>query len=325
MSLRFLVLAQLRAVRDAGGTAIGISAPGPWVAALEAEGIRAHRAGLVDPVDGSARRPAARRRELWRILRRERIDVLHTHNPKPGLYGRIVGRLARVPIVVNTVHGLYATDDDPIAKRALVYGLEAIAARCSDAELFQNPEDLALMRRLHLDAPRAAPRQRHRPHPLRSATASAPSTRRAVRAELGVHDTRRRRRLRRSPRGREGLPGAVRRVRAASPRRYRLVVVGGTDDPDKPDALDRGDRRRRPATGASSSSATATTSTASTRRWTSSCSPSHREGFPRAAMEAPPWGSRWSPPTSGAVARSSSPESPARSSRCGDPRRSVGT
>ena len=34
MSLRFLLLAQLRAVRDAGGTAIGISAPGPWVAAL---------------------------------------------------------------------------------------------------------------------------------------------------------------------------------------------------------------------------------------------------------------------------------------------------
>ena len=33
--------------------------------------------------------------ELWRILRRERPDVLHTHNPKPGLYGRVVGRLAR--------------------------------------------------------------------------------------------------------------------------------------------------------------------------------------------------------------------------------------
>ncbi len=76
--------------------------------------------------------------------------MLHTHNPKPGVYGRVAGRLARVPIVVNTVHGLYATEDDRVAKRAVVYGLEAVAARCSDAELYQNPEDLALARRLHL-------------------------------------------------------------------------------------------------------------------------------------------------------------------------------
>jgi hypothetical protein len=39
-SLWFLLLAQLRAVRDLGGTAIGISAPGPWVEPLEREGIR---------------------------------------------------------------------------------------------------------------------------------------------------------------------------------------------------------------------------------------------------------------------------------------------
>ncbi len=64
-------------------------------------------------------------RELYGIVRRERFDVLHTHNPKPGVYGRIVGRLARVPMVVNTVHGLYATEDDPWARAAAVYGLEA--------------------------------------------------------------------------------------------------------------------------------------------------------------------------------------------------------
>src|SRR5262249_51339975 len=148
MSLRFLVLAQLRAVRDRGGRAIGISAPGPWVPELEAEGIEHF------PLHSSTRSmsPTAdvrAARELWTVLRREGVDVLHTHNPKPGLYGRVVGRAARVPIVVNTVHGLYATDDDPLTKRAVVYGLEGVAARCSDAELYQNPEDLALMTRLH--------------------------------------------------------------------------------------------------------------------------------------------------------------------------------
>src|SRR4051794_10637276 len=149
MSLRFLLLAQLRAVRDGGGTAIGISAPGPWVGELEAEGIRhipLHASTrAADPV-----RDLGAARELWHTLREERIDVLHTHNPKPGIYGRVVGRAARVPIVVNTVHGLYATEDDPTARRAAVYALEAVAARCSDAELIQSPEDLELMERLHL-------------------------------------------------------------------------------------------------------------------------------------------------------------------------------
>ena len=149
MSLRLLVFPQLKAVIDAGGTAYGISSVGPYVPDLEAEGI------IHLPLESSTRsmnvladlRAAI---ELWRILRSHEIDVLHTHNPKPGLYGRVVGRLAGVPIVVNTVHGLYATEDDSILKRGIVYFLEAIAARFSDAELAQNPEDVDLMSRYRI-------------------------------------------------------------------------------------------------------------------------------------------------------------------------------
>ena len=38
-------------------------------------------------------------------------------------------------------------------KRLGVYLLEAIASRCSDAELVQNPEDLALLTRWRISAP----------------------------------------------------------------------------------------------------------------------------------------------------------------------------
>jgi glycosyltransferase involved in cell wall biosynthesis len=281
MSLRFLVLAQLRAVRDRGGRAIGISAPGPWVAELEAEGIE-HRAlaSSTRSMDLTADLRAAR--ELSRIVRRESVDVLHTHNPKPGLYGRVVGRLARVPIVVNTVHGLYATETDPLAKRVVVYGLEAIAARCSDAELFQNPEDLALMRRLHLT--------RHarylgngvdltRFDPARFNLAE----RRALRAELGVTD-------------KDVVIGAVGRLVAEKgypdlfdafatlPEHFRLVVVGGVD-PEKPDSLAPELIERARARGVRF---------LGHRDDVDRCYAamdafvlaSHREGFPRAAMEA---------------------------------------
>lgn len=152
--LRYLLMPQLKAVIDEGGTVAGISAAGPYVEELELAGVehfalRSSTRGMNPLADLKAAR------ELWHILRREKIDVLHTHNPKPGVYGRIVGRLAGVPVVVNTVHGLYATDSDRLLKRILVYGLEALAARFSDAELVQSAEDCALLTRRHITRLRA--------------------------------------------------------------------------------------------------------------------------------------------------------------------------
>jgi glycosyltransferase involved in cell wall biosynthesis len=42
---------------------------------------------------------------LTRRLWRDRIDVLHTHNPAPHLVGAVARTLARVPVLVHTKHG----------------------------------------------------------------------------------------------------------------------------------------------------------------------------------------------------------------------------
>ena len=86
------------------------------------------------------------------MIRSVRPDIIHLHNPKPGVYGRILGRILGVPVVVNTVHGLYAQPSDRLAKRAVVYSLERIAAAFSHAELIQNPEDIVTLRSLRLPA-----------------------------------------------------------------------------------------------------------------------------------------------------------------------------
>lgn len=41
---------------------------------------------------------------LWRLIRRERIDVVHTHNFAPLIYGSLAARLANVK-TINTRHG----------------------------------------------------------------------------------------------------------------------------------------------------------------------------------------------------------------------------
>ncbi len=149
MSLRFLVAPQMLRVIETGGEAIGISSLGPWVDELEAMGIR-HIALSSSTRGFNPLADLRSARQLWSVLRQEDLSVLHTHNPKPGIYGRILGKLAGVPLVVNTVHGLYATRDDRGLKRLVVYLLEAVASRFSDVELYQNPEDLDLARSLRL-------------------------------------------------------------------------------------------------------------------------------------------------------------------------------
>lgn len=42
---------------------------------------------------------------LARLLRRERIDIVHTHDDRPHLYGTLAGRLAGVGRVIHTRHG----------------------------------------------------------------------------------------------------------------------------------------------------------------------------------------------------------------------------
>jgi lipopolysaccharide/colanic/teichoic acid biosynthesis glycosyltransferase/glycosyltransferase involved in cell wall biosynthesis len=283
VSLRYLLLPQLTAVIDGGGQAIGISAPGPYVAELEAAGIR-HIALESSTRSMNVIADLKSAVELWRILRRERPDVLHTHNPKPGIYGRIVGRLAGVPVVVNTVHGLYASDDDRRAKRLVVYGLEALAARFSHAELVQSPEDVELLRRYHLTPRRKLTSLGNGVDLARfDRSRLPPRTRETVRAELGVDDDDVVIGIVGRLVAEKGYPELFEAARSLGPR--CVLVVAGPDDPEKADALDRELVNEAHADGV---------------RFLGMCPdveriyaamdvfvlPSHREGFPRAAMEA---------------------------------------
>ncbi|MEO8358605.1 MAG: glycosyltransferase [Vicinamibacteria bacterium] len=42
---------------------------------------------------------------LYRMMRRHRPHIVHTHTAKAGALGRVAARLARVPVVVHTFHG----------------------------------------------------------------------------------------------------------------------------------------------------------------------------------------------------------------------------
>ena len=147
ISLDWLLSPQLRAFQEDGYEVTTVSAPGSHVEAIESAGIRhIPLRSLTRRMDPLADLRAAR--DLKELLDRLRPQILHTHNPKPGVLGRLLGHNRGVPVVVNTVHGLYAQPTDSRRRRAAVYAAEALALRFSDMELVQNIEDMFTLRQL---------------------------------------------------------------------------------------------------------------------------------------------------------------------------------
>lgn len=286
MSLDLLLGPQLVAFAEAGYDVVGASAPGPYVEHLVASGIR-HI-----PLRHATRSMAVHRdvqavREMYQLFRTERPDIVHLHNPKPGWFGRPAAAAARVPCVINTVHGLYATHDDPFTTRAVVYALERFAAIWSDVELVQNPEDVAQLRKLRVPDARLVTLGNGIDLARFAPSAVDPEAVARCRQELGGDDD-------------TVLVGAVGRLvwekglrelfeaaallRERTPR-ARLVVIGPLD-PEKGDGLTQADLDRiTRETGIIF---------AGERRdiehvyaaLDAYVLASHREGFPRSAMEA---------------------------------------
>ena len=69
---------------------------------------------------------------LYRLMRRERPDIVHTHAAKPGVLGRLAARLAGVPVVVHTFHGHILRGYYGPLMTWLLRRMERMLARCSD-------------------------------------------------------------------------------------------------------------------------------------------------------------------------------------------------
>lgn len=61
-------------------------------------------------------------------LRKEEIDILHTHSTEAGIVGRFAGALSGVPIVIHEIHGDPITEDRHWILNVLVLIMERLAA-----------------------------------------------------------------------------------------------------------------------------------------------------------------------------------------------------
>ena len=70
--------------------------------------------------------------KLYRLMRRERPVIVHTHTAKAGLVGRIAAFAAGVPVVVHTFHGNSLTGYFSPRASAVLCRIERVLARFTD-------------------------------------------------------------------------------------------------------------------------------------------------------------------------------------------------
>ena len=242
--LRFLLLPQLRRAARCRVRRHDDQRAGSLGRRHRGRGHPPHPVASRDARVGPARRTSLAFRELLAIFRRERFDLVHTHNPKPGVMGRVAARMAGVPRVIE--HGARALRDARGPAPAARPGAGGGVGR----RALQRPGAVPVGRGPRVGA--APARDAARPIARTWATGS---TSRAFTPELAgeerVREAPRRARDRRGRAGRrhgrpdgarEGLRRALRRPRAIVRARVpeRAVPGGGGA------RSGQGGRRRRP-------------------------------------------------------------------------------
>ena len=88
--------------------------------------------------------------KMWRVFRRERPLLVHTHCPKAGILGRWAARLAGVPFIFHTAHGFGFNDFQRTIVRKFYVWLERITSKITTEHVFVSYENAEKAEKLGL-------------------------------------------------------------------------------------------------------------------------------------------------------------------------------
>ncbi|MCD9526019.1 glycosyltransferase family 4 protein [Photobacterium carnosum] len=69
---------------------------------------------------------------LYRLFRKYKFDIVHTHSSKTGVIGRLAAKLAGVPMIVHTVHGYAFPAAKSKLEKNIFLAMEWLGNKCSD-------------------------------------------------------------------------------------------------------------------------------------------------------------------------------------------------
>jgi glycosyltransferase involved in cell wall biosynthesis len=181
-SLVQFLLPLMRAIRERGHEVIGVCAEGPLLAKPRAEGFRIEAPALERSISLLAHWRAFR--DLVRLLRTERPDLVHAHMPISGFLARMAAWWVGVPRIAYTGHGFWFNFPGSWPRSVLGYSMEWLAARVTDTFLTVSEAEAKDAKRLHIHRRAVAIGNGRNPMRFRP----DPVIRQRVREEVGVPD-----------------------------------------------------------------------------------------------------------------------------------------
>lgn len=138
--MSYIAREQLLGLRDEGFD-VHLACPiDDWIDHLIADGFTIHPVRL--PHRMTFREALQGTRDLNRLLKGHRVDLVHTHNAHHGFVGRVLARVHGIP-AVHTWRYNPADATENRFKRAVYQAAEAVASRAGRVVYFQNGEDHA--------------------------------------------------------------------------------------------------------------------------------------------------------------------------------------
>ena len=139
-SLTALLLHQMKAIKQADFEVYGISADGPEVELLESNGIKHLAVPFSRKISPFADLLTLYR--LYKVIKANKFDIVHTHTPKGTLLGQIAAWMAGVPRIISTSHGYFFHENMSPWKRWILIRIEKFGARFAHLIFSQNQEDI---------------------------------------------------------------------------------------------------------------------------------------------------------------------------------------
>ncbi|MBI2642361.1 MAG: glycosyltransferase family 4 protein [Candidatus Wildermuthbacteria bacterium] len=147
ITLKFLLLPQMKYLKQLGYDVFAVSASGKWIPEIQAAGISVYTPQITRRMFT----PFADLVALVHLIsffRKERFDIVHTHTLKASFLGQIAAFLAGVPIRIYTNHGLdFANPSLALWNRALFILIDKIIAYLVHVAFFVNREDMKIAKK----------------------------------------------------------------------------------------------------------------------------------------------------------------------------------
>lgn len=143
ITLKFLLLPQLKFLINEKYDVSAVCSNGKWVKNIEDCGVRVKKIKITRKITPIS--DLVSLIKLFLYFKKEKFDIVHAHTPKPALLGQLAAKIAGVPLIINTVHGLYFQKNSSQFKRNFFICMEKIGAKCSTLIFSQNKEDIETM------------------------------------------------------------------------------------------------------------------------------------------------------------------------------------